>query len=214
MSKSSHAQQLFKGKVDAAGRTIIVREHPQMKQVVMPKKTRHPSNILAYTALLVALAVTPTFAQQPGPDSLLETYTDWQVRCQTATRDDTRVRSCGMQQNLARQLDDGSRRQILSFMITPTDSGDSVVTVVTPLGVGLARGLGISFDGGIVEADYVTCTQRGCIVREQLNDAVISAFRAGDNAAVIMEIVGQGEVSLSLSLNGFDAAWQRVRELN
>lgn len=180
----------------------------------MPKKCRLPSNIVACTSLMAALAAAPTFAQQPGPDTLLETYTDWQVRCQTVTRDDTRFRSCGMQQNLARQLDDGSRRQILLFMITPTDSGDWIVTVVTPLGVELARGLDISFDGGIVEANFITCTQRGCIVREQLSDGVISAFRAGDNASVIMEVVGQGEVSLSLSLNGFGAASQRVRELN
>ena len=185
-----------------------------MKQVVMLRKFRLPSLTIAFTALLVALASTPSFAQEAGPDSLVETYADWQVRCQTVTRDDTRIRACGMQQNLTRQRDDGTRQQILSVTITPTDGGDGVAAVVTPLGVGLARGLDISFDGGMIEANYVTCKQRGCIVREPLSSGVISAFRAGENAAVIMEVVGQGEVSLPLFLNGFDAAWQRVLELN
>ena len=163
---------------------------------------------------LFSLTSAPLFAQPSGPDSLLETYTDWQVRCQAVMLDDTRVRSCGMQQNLLRQLEDGTRRQLLSFTIRQTDVGDWVFTVVTPLGVGLERGLGISFDGGFIEANYFTCTQRGCIVREPLNNGAISAFRAGDGGAIVVDIPGQGEVSFPLSLNGFDAGWQRLLELN
>lgn len=142
-----------------------------------------------------------------APDALVEKYGDWTVECGNAAGEPEPF--CRMTQRLKQ---DGAQRHILSVFIR-AKSGDSValMTLIGPLGISLAKGITVSAgDKRLVEADFLTCIPRGCMARIELGSEAIEAFSAGDEAIVTMVALNGDPFSITVSLNGFTAAWARL----
>ena len=98
----------------------------------------------------------------------------------------------------------------------PMEVGESiaiaVLDVITPLGVVLTEGLGVSIDGGQEEiAPFQICTEQGCLVREPVDNDLIGRFKAGNSAVVAVTAANQGEVTATLSLSGFTRAYDQLK---
>lgn len=166
---------------------------------------------------LVLLAVSAFWipgaqAQDPGaaPDALVEKYGDWTVECGGATEGAERF--CRMTQRIGQS---GAQKQILSvFIRAKSEDSAAVITLIGPLGISLAGGISVSVgDNRLVEADFLTCRPRGCMARKELGTEAIDAFRAGNEVIVKMVALNGDAIAITVSLNGFSAAWARLQAL-
>ena len=88
----------------------------------------------------------------------------------------------------------------------------AVLDVITPLGVVLTEGLSVVIDGGRQEsAPFQICTEQGCLVREPIDNDLISRFKRGNSAVISVVAANQGEVKVTLSLSGFTKAYDGLK---
>lgn len=145
-----------------------------------------------------------------APDSLVEKYGDWTVECGGGAEGTKPL--CRMAQQLQRK---GSQKPVLSiFLRAKQEKAEALITLIGPLGISLAEGIAVSVaDNRLVEADFLTCRPIGCIAQKELGAEAIQAFRAGDQAIVKMAPLNGDAIAITVSLNGFSAAWARLKAL-
>ena len=134
------------------------------------------------------------------------TVGSWEVACPPQGG------SCAM----AQIGNDDSGTPVLEMVIRkleePLEVGErtaiAVLDVITPLGVVLTEGLAVSIDGGREEsAPFQICTEQGCLVREPIDQDLVTRFKRGKNTVVSVVAANQGEVKATLSLTGFTKAY-------
>ena len=147
-------------------------------------------------------AAAPTVDGEPVSR---EQFGDWEVACAASGE-------CAMAQ--IGESADGVPvlEMVVRKLSEPLVVGDrtaiAVLDVVTPLGVVLTDGLGLSIDGADPEAaPFQICTEQGCLVREPIDDTLVARFKAGRQATVSVVAASQGEVSSTISLRGFTAGF-------
>lgn len=172
---------------------------------------------IAVGALLLfasmVIGTPPAAAQEPSPDQFVEVYGDWTVRCSAAEGAAAGAAPvCVMQQQLSARAADGRRQNILNIVLTLVDDLPTF-TAITPLGVDLGAGMGLSVGTLERRLSYRTCRPRGCVVRADLDGDTVAAFRAGDEALFVIPFVNGQTVNAAVSLTGFSAAWARLNQL-
>jgi invasion protein IalB len=177
---------------------------------------------LAATAILMTTALSgPLQAQETtaeAPTSLTETYRDWVVRCVTpaaAVEGQTAspVRICEMTQEL-RQQDSGQRVLALSVIRSADDANTASLTLVSPFGLLLSAGIQIEVsEAALLDMAFRTCLPAGCIALSDLTADQISVLAAGETATVILTDTNGQTLRLDVSLAGFTAAWNRLKDL-
>lgn len=146
-----------------------------------------------------------------GPVGELErtVHGDWEVACAANGQ-------CAM----AQIGEDGSGTPVLEMVIRklpePLEVGDrtaiAVLDVVTPLGVVLTEGVGLTIDGGRTEsAPFQICTEQGCLVREPIDEDLVTRLQRGGVATIGMVAANQGLVESEISLTGFTKAYAAVQ---
>ena len=149
-------------------------------------------------------------AQQQGPDTLSETYSSWTVRCQSAG---DAGRQCTMTQVLQRQ-EGGERLLLVEFAVG--DEDQTVMALLTPFGLRVTDGATLQTDEDEPrQIDFFTCLPNGCIVRQTLGEPELAALRRGNMLTTRFVVAQGGEpFELQVSLEGFSAAYRRLRELS
>ena len=173
------------------------------------------SIILALGSLvLAAIAPLATHAQSEtmqAPTSLQETWDDWQVACMR--REETR-RVCAMSQT---QVQEEGHRRILALEITAEPGGETARgTLVLPFGLDLERGVSLAIDETAIANNlrFRTCLPGGCILPISLSAPHLAALRRGGTLTILTAASDTGQtLSLSVSLRGFSAAFNRLVEL-
>lgn len=137
-------------------------------------------------------------------------YGDWDVAC------DATGANCAM----AQIGNDGTGTPVLEMVIRQLDeplevgerTATAVLDVITPLGVVLPEGLAIKIDDGPNEsAPFQICTEQGCLVREPVDDDLISRLKRGNTARVSVIAANQGEVTAAISLKGFTKSYDSLK---
>ncbi len=134
---------------------------------------------------------------------------DWEVACAANGQ-------CAMAQIGADESGTPVLEMVIRKLPEPLEVGDrtatAVLDVVTPLGVVLTEGIGLTIDGGRTEsAPFQICTEQGCLVREPIDDELVRRLQRGATAVVGMVAANQGLVESNISLTGFTAAYKAVR---
>ena len=159
------------------------------------------------------LMSTSSIAETPS-ELVSETYQDWIVRCSSIIDNGKAVTFCEMSQDL-RHSESGQR--VLAIGIQDGGSGDSgIATVIAPFGLRLSSGLDILVPGRErIKTPFETCMPTGCIARVAFDQETLEAFKRGVSADIVVTANASGEdVTINLSLAGFTAAWNRLRELS
>jgi len=170
---------------------------------------------LALVAGMLTLAMMGMGQAQTAerPTSLTETYKSWVVRCATPTAvegQEVPARICEMVQEL-RQKKSGQR--LLAMALQRNEKGASL-TFIAPFGLLLSAGLKVAVDGAVVaQGGFRTCLPRGCVSAINLAPEALDKFIAGETATITMQNTNGRELSLTLSLAGFTAAWNRLKEI-
>lgn len=149
---------------------------------------------------------TPEAGNNNQPGLKREKFGAWDVACPPSGD------NCAM----AQIGNDSTGTPVLEMVVRklaePLEVGDrtaiAVLDVITPLGVVLTEGLSVTIDGGRREsAPFQICTEQGCLVREPIDDDLVTRLKRGNKAEVSVVAANQGEVKATLSLSGFTKAY-------
>ena len=165
-------------------------------------------------SMLVAtfVATSPLQAQDApkdgaaaAPSSLSETYDDWSVACSTTEGS----RRCILSQSQVHQ----SGQRVLTLELEPVDGTGVQCKLALPFGLYLEKGVSLGVDDatGSKPSRFRTCMPAGCIVALAFNDETVRLLRGGK----VLKLVAfasdtEKEVSFSVSLKGFGAAFDRT----
>lgn len=169
--------------------------------------------ILAVAAALLALpalAQTTTAPTLPGGASALnEAHGAWSVTCEIIET----AKNCGFSQALRNRQ---SGTTVLAVELTAPGTDRAEGMLLTAFGLRLADGIGLTVDGKPIGAKlaFLTCVQTGCLVPLAFDQTVLTTLKAGAALEVTGTRVDDGQpVTLTLSLSGFTAAYNRTAEL-
>jgi invasion protein IalB len=157
----------------------------------------------------LSLGEDSTAAPEMGKPYTKEEVGAWEMRC---IKTEEEVDPCQMYQ----LMDDGQGNPVAEFsMFRLPDGGkaEAGATIVVPLETALPQQLTISVDGGKARRyPYAFCNPVGCYVRLGLTSEDITAFKRGKEATItiVPALAPDQKVSLSLSLNGFTAGYDKV----
>lgn len=134
------------------------------------------------------------------------THGDWEVRCAPEGAD------CFMYQ-LAM---DSENNPVAEFSLVRLAEGAGAAagaTVVSPLGTLLPAGVELQIDDGEARRyPFTWCSQVGCFARFGVDDAAITAMKAGTVAKAVLVSVAAPDrpLLLEVSLTGFTAAYDSL----
>lgn len=159
------------------------------------------------------LSTGETVATEPalGDTYVAEMFGDWAMRC---VRTENAQDPCQLYQLLM----DQNGNSVAEFSLFPLPEGQQAAagaSIITPLETLLTRQLTLSTDGGSAKRyPFTFCTQLGCVSRIAFLPEEIEAFRKGKEAtiSIVPAAAPDQEVLLTVSLSGFTAGYNAVRE--
>lgn len=143
----------------------------------------------------------------------LETHGDWEIRCTPMARD--LPDACSLYQLL--QDDQGTGVSEVSMFYLGQGEAEAAANFIAPLGTLLTAQMPLFVDGTNGRRyPFTFCGPAGCYVRAGLTSAEIDQFKNGAVATITLRQVSAPEqpVKLAMSLTGFTAAYERIKELN
>jgi len=167
---------------------------------------------LALVAL--ALVASPALAQDVaalpgGASALSEMHGSWSVNCSVGEKG----KDCGFSQS-AGNPQTGSTLVALDLAAPAANRAEGML--LTAFGLRLDAGVQLGIDGQPLGAarPFLTCISSGCLVPMAFEDVELSALKVGQKLDVTGIKVDDGKpVTVSLSLAGFTAAYDRTVEL-
>ena len=149
--------------------------------------------------------------REPGEIYLAGNKGDWNVRCVTANPGE--IDKCEIQQLLF--LNENSPIADISiFKLPEGERAVAAANVMVPLETLLTKKFRFAFsEESVKEFPYSFCNQNGCLVRMGLLEEDIEAMKQGSSSELSITHISSPEASinLSLSLNGFTAAFDIIR---
>ena len=177
------------------------------------------------TLALVAIATAPPAAAQtqpqtqvapPAQDPAVKVFGDWSQRCTPNPPPPASPPQAGQQEVcfVSQQvLDQTNQRLVLKITVGFFEPGRQPGAIIAlPLGVPLAAGLRIAVDGKeFTTIPFQVCRRDGCQAFLRLSEELLTAFKAGSQAAVQLP-TGQDEpLNLPFSLSGFTAGYGSIQ---
>ena len=161
---------------------------------------------------------------QVGQTYVAETFTDWSLNCIVSGTGNDPCR-------FIQVLNNGEGGRVAQVSIVPLPPGRGVAAaaiIETPLGTLLRvprnaeelsqpGGLRVQVDNGELRVfQFTFCTEGGCVAEIGMEEELVSAFKRGNVAKITIWSVDAPDqpVTLSLSLSGFTAGFDRVAALS
>lgn len=162
----------------------------------------------ALTAFLAVTCVLPAAAQgQYG--TVKSVHNDWQIRCETAPG--APGEQCALVQSVT--AEDRPNVGLTVIILRTADQKNWILRVFAPLGVLLAKGIGLTVDQNYIgAAQFERCLQNGCVANVQLDDKLIAQLRQGKVARFDVYQTPEEGIGLPLSLSGFSAGFERLEK--
>lgn len=158
--------------------------------------------VLLGTMVLV-LAVPARAQDQPDDRS----FGDWLVSCEPPEGED---RQCALAQQVVAEDREGV--WLNAYFFRPPESEDRLLlSVLVPLNVILTRRLGLRIDDGErMQFDFIRCSEAGCLVSIEVDDELLAAFRAGNEALFDFYFEDEEGVGVPVSLIGLTAGLEAL----
>ena len=169
------------------------------------------TGLVAQEASGLSLGKPLETTRQPGEIYLAGNKGDWNVRCITGNPGE--IDKCEIQQLLF--LNENTPVADISiFKLPEGERAVAAANVMVPLETLLTKKFRFAFSEGSVKAfPYSFCNKNGCLVRMGLLEEDIEAMKKGSSSELSITHISSPEASinLSLSLNGFTAAFNTIR---
>lgn len=177
---------------------------------------------IAATSPVAAQDETPVDPGAAGPDTVVESYGNWQVRCgppaaptdaaitgaEDQAENGARSLVCEAMQELF-QSETGQRLVAVAFSRAGDGAG---MTIVAPFGLLLSEGITLTDNGtALALIGFRTCLPTGCIARADLDADTIANVIAAPDLTLSMRAAPGGEpVTIPLLREGLTEAWTRL----
>ena len=149
--------------------------------------------------------------REPGEIYLAGNKGDWNVRCITGNPGE--IDRCEIQQ-LIFLNENTPVADISIFKLPDGERAIAAANVMVPLETLLTKKFRFAFsEDSVKEFPYSFCNQNGCLVRMGLLEEDIEAMKKGSSSELSITHISSPDASinLSLSLNGFTAAFDVIR---
>ncbi len=171
-----------------------------------PKPTlRGPRPIAWLLALAALTAAGGSPAAEPDKPRV---FKDWRIQCE---KPEGSAEHCHMFQGRVLK-EDGKRLLHIAVGYSPTQDDQVIAILTLPLGISLPPGVSLQVDDGeplTLEVEH--CIPQGCRVLLQLDDKLLGAMKAGNQATVTFRDVSRQPVGVPVSLSGFTAALKALK---
>ena len=159
--------------------------------------------MVTLSAMLLVLAV-PARAQDQAK---AQTFGDWRISCDPVGESGEQ---CALTQIVVAEDDEGL--WLNAYFFRPPESEESLLlSVLVPLNVILTRRLGLRIDDGErMQFDFIRCSDAGCLVSISIDDTLLTAFRAGNEALFDFYFEDEAGVGMPLSLAGLTAGLEAL----
>jgi invasion protein IalB len=140
-------------------------------------------------------------------------YDDWRVACPAAQAgpNDPKDISCELSTDVVDKAQ-ANGSVLARVSITTEKDGKKTIGFILPFGVALEAGMGLRIGKDPVKVyQYRTCNTAGCIVTTPFDDALATALKNTDDAAVMVAGLDGKAVSAPMSFKGYKtsmAAWR------
>ncbi len=168
--------------------------------------------LLSATATATLLLAGPAAAQDkpedlPTQKTSNQVVGDWTVTCAS---NEGGEKSCAMMQRLSNAQ---TKQVVLAWLIGLNPDGDKVMTLRTPLGLLLNKGIIVQVDDNPhLVMTYRTCVQTFCEAVHALNSALLDTLKGGAMARVQLQNLQEQPVNINVSLKGFGKAFDILGE--
>jgi invasion protein IalB len=181
-------------------------EGPEIKMPIVPDARL---SLRAALAALLAVACLSPAAAQSQYGTVKSVHNDWQIRCETAPG--APGEQCALVQSVT--AEDRPNVGLTVIVLRTADQKNWILRVFAPLGVLLAKGIGLTVDQAYVgSAQFERCLQNGCVSNVQLDDKIIAQLRSGKVARFDVYQTPEEGIGLPLSLSGFSAGFDRLEK--
>jgi invasion protein IalB len=163
---------------------------------------------LAWVVLCFGLWVAPSYACTLEGGTVRSQHGDWQVVCR-APPPGARNEVCAAIQCVTAE---DNQNVGLTAMVQKYSGGQTILRVVTSLGVFLEKGLGVQIDDrseGAVPFDR--CLPAGCQAQLLLDAPQLTKLRSGKTLVFIIYRTRESGVGIPISLAGFGQAYNNLR---
>lgn len=157
--------------------------------------------------------VVPENEVQVGQTYEVDSFDDWSVRC---LKTDAETDPCEMYQLLSDQQGTPIA-EVTMFELPDGRQARAGATVVVPLETALQQQLTVQVDDQPAKRyPFAFCNQIGCHARIGLTEQEVDVFRRGAEAviSIVPMRAPDQRVSVTMSLSGFTAGYDKVSELN
>ena len=162
---------------------------------------------LAATLLMCPAAAQDKPEELPTQKTTNQVVGDWTVTCAT---NDAGKKVCAMMQRLSNAQ---TKQVVLAWLIGLDPAGDKVMTLRTPLGLLLNKGVVVQVDDNPhLVISYRTCVQSFCEAVHALNASLLDTLKAGTTAKVQLQNLQEQAVNINVSLKGFGKAFEIFEE--
>lgn len=167
-----------------------------------------PQSLSAPERALTRVAQPAPSGLPGGASSLNETYKDWRVACEQQGT----AKKCVLSQVQAQQ----NGQRVLGVELNVPTSGAMSGVLVLPFGLLFDNGVTLQLDekAPMAPLRYRTCLPNGCVVMLNFDAATTAALKTGTALKVKVVADGGKEAQLSISLQGFDSALDRILVLS
>ncbi len=159
---------------------------------------------------LLGLALPVAAAPLPGgASSLVETYQDWVLACQS----NQAATSCVMRQV---QSNNKTGQHVLTLELAPGQDGKLQGVLLMPFGLALAQGVMLKADDAVPgpAQPFSTCVPQGCLVPLAFNAAQLDKLKTGTQLQVAALALAPAQpVVIAVSLKGLGGGLKRMAEL-
>lgn len=169
---------------------------------------------IALAAALFLACLGPAGTQDDAK-RISETHGDWLVVCGAppqASQKEAGGRSCFMRQDQKRE----NGQRLLAMEMRRSADGGAIGTLLMPFGILFSKGITPRVDdhprmGALA---FRTCLPAGCLAVFPINPQSLKRMRKGTALKLGITTVGNKKLTFSVSLRGFTAAFERLRELS
>ena len=170
------------------------------------------ASVLFTTAAAQDAAETPPASSEGGTAAPSQTQQpaseNWASRCVASAR--LVPLECSIEQRLIMQ---NTQQLVASVTIrVPAETNSPVMLVQAPLGLFLPGGIALDVDGASGETlELQTCDNNGCYAGGPLPENLLAAMTRGQSLNIKFQNLNKQTITVTATLVGFTAAFQRIR---
>ena len=160
--------------------------------------------VAAWVSLVAAAAV----AQEAPAAPPAQQQDNWVSRCVASARQ--AALECSIEQRLIMQ----NTSQLVAAVTVrmPADTGKPVMMLQMPLGLYLPAGITIDIDAASEQRfELQTCDNNGCYAGAPVSDELLASMTRGQKLNLRFQNLNRQPITVSATLVGFTAAYQRIR---